>query len=530
MSDRLQNAKSIFLKAVEQVPAGEWRAFVSESCAGNAALLARVEALLRAHARLGTYQVEARQMDVPAFPTKSHRAFDDTASFPGIPTQIGSYEVKRVLGQGAFGVVYLAHDRDLQRDVAIKRLMLERLSGFSGGLVTLTERFLQEGRLAALLKHPNIVTVHHVVRLENSDQPQLFIVQEFIEGIDLSEFLKQKGRDLKQVAHLMALIADAVGFAHQQGLVHRDLKPANILIDARGEPHVTDFGMAVDETLQRRLRGEISGTPLYMAPEQARGETHLLDGRADIWSLGVILYETLAGRRPFEGSTFSELSEQICHREPKPLRMIEPSLPEELERICLKCLRRKITDRYSTCADLVSDLRGWTEDVSQERAGVEFDGTDSIQLVLKIVGSPYIYVPEPGRDRVTIGRQRRKPGTANQGCDVAIRCVASDDDLLKISRKHLEVILVEGEHYVVDLSKWGTELNDQRLEKGKPTKIIAGDRLRIADVLELEMLHRARISAGPSLVEARIECRASSPDLVLNASIGDLTTFESCNE
>ena len=165
--------------------------------------------------------------------------------------------------------------------------------------------------------------------------------------------------DPARIVRLMIEIVEAVGFAHQQGLVHRDLKPANILVDQRGHAHVADFGLALDESLQQLKQGETCGTPAYMSPEQVRGETHRLDGRSDLWSLGVILYELLTGRRPFQGDSSTVLFDEIQHRDPKPPRMIRPEIPAELERIALKCLAKRATDRYGSAAELVEDLQAW---------------------------------------------------------------------------------------------------------------------------------------------------------------------------
>ena len=157
---------------------------------------------------------------------------------------------------------------------------------------------------------------------------------------------------------LLARVAEAVHPAHKQGLVHRDLKPANILVDVDGKPHVADFGLAVDEDSQLKRKGEVAGTIPYMAPEQVQGETHRLDGRTDVWALGVILYSILTGRNPFSGGMY-ELLDAIRYHEPKPPRQIKDTIPKELERICLKCMSKRMTDRYATALDLAEDLRLW---------------------------------------------------------------------------------------------------------------------------------------------------------------------------
>ncbi|MDA1051276.1 MAG: protein kinase [Planctomycetota bacterium] len=276
-----------------------------------------------------------------------------------VPDQIGRFEIQRVLGQGGFCAVYLARDTQLDRLVALK---VPRGENFSTA-AELNE-FIEEARTAAQLNHPGIVTVHDV----GQDAEQVFIVQEYIPGQDLAGYLESNSLSVQQTAELMIAVADAMAFAHQKGFVHRDLKPGNILLDADAKPRVADFGLAIHESIQGRRRGDRSGTPVYMSPEQVRGETHRLDGRSDIWSLGVILYEMLVGRRPFRGGKLSELVEEIKHREPKPPRQIKPELPSELERICLKCLSKRITDRYSNAADLAEDLRHWLQEREEKTA------------------------------------------------------------------------------------------------------------------------------------------------------------------
>jgi hypothetical protein len=267
-----------------------------------------------------------------------------------VPTQIGRYRVERILGSGKFGIVYLAYDPDLGRPVAIKCPHAERI-GSAGDL----DRYIEEARHAAQLKHPGIVAVYDVQREGDS----VFVVQEFVAGQSLGATLKREKMTPARAAELLAAVAEAVSFAHRQGLVHRDLKPDNILVDSAGTPHVADFGLALHESLQSRKRGERAGSPAYMSPEQVQGLTHRLDGRSDIWSLGVILYEMLTGRCPFRGHSRDELYDEILEREPRPPRQIEPAIPAELERVCFKCLSKRMSDRYSTATDLASDLRQW---------------------------------------------------------------------------------------------------------------------------------------------------------------------------
>jgi len=268
-----------------------------------------------------------------------------------IPAQLGRYAVTSLLGRGGFGVVYLAHDAELSRRVAIKVPRPEFLRSPAQ-----VESFLHEARIAAGLHHPAIVGVHDIGRLGENE---VFVVFEYVEGRTLSEIIETERLSPSRIAGLMIPVAQAAHHAHRAGLVHRDLKPSNILIDDEGKPHITDFGLAVREELQDLRTGEIAGTPHYMAPEQVRGETHRLDGRTDVWALGVILYLSLLGRQPFSGREPSEIFDEILQRDPKPPRQLNDRVPRELERICLKCLSKRMADRYETAGDLADDLKRW---------------------------------------------------------------------------------------------------------------------------------------------------------------------------
>ncbi|MGD9724010.1 MAG: WD40 repeat domain-containing serine/threonine-protein kinase [Pirellulales bacterium] len=296
---------------------------------------------------------------------------------------LGRFRILRELGHGGLGVVYLAYDPQLHRQVALKVPRLEALLS-----ADMRRRFLREAEAAARLNHPHLVAVYD----SGEDGAVCFIASEFCPGPTLAQRLKQRGEPVpvRSAARLVEQLAEAVGHAHSRGVLHRDIKPSNVLLSRpgagggklpgedegfacpsphpsplpRGEreeelwPKLTDFGMAklLEREGDETRSGALVGTPAYMAPEQARGNVRELDARTDVYALGTILYEVLTGRRVFESSSDVEALRQVLFEEPIRPRRLRPEIPPDLEAICLKCLSKSSDARYATAQQLVDDL------------------------------------------------------------------------------------------------------------------------------------------------------------------------------
>src|SRR5438876_7543058 len=366
--ERWQQLDKLFHAALERQPEGR-AAFLDEACAGDEELRKDVEALIVANEKAGSF-IEKPALEAEARSLAGEQSNAEAESIVG--RTIGHYRLVALLGSGGMGEVYLAHDNVLGRKVALKLLP----AYFTRDTERL-RRFEQEARAASALNHPNIVTIHEIGHEDSFH----FIAQEFVEGQMLSAHLGGKRPACDEALEIAMQVASALAAAHAKGIVHRDIKPENIMVHKgshlgrQNYVKVLDFGIAkladlpavamkeaTTRLLVRTEEGRAIGTAAYMSPEQARGES--VDARTDIWSLGVVLYEMLTAKKPFDGNTSQDVIASILRDDLPPL----PSeSPEGLKWILKKALRKDSEGRYQTARELFSDLH----DLQGQLRGIE---------------------------------------------------------------------------------------------------------------------------------------------------------------
>ncbi|MGH9971921.1 MAG: protein kinase domain-containing protein [Pyrinomonadaceae bacterium] len=349
--ERWQDIERLFHAALEREP-GERPAFLANECVSDPSLYSEVTSLLTSFEQTDTF------FDSTASPLAA-QMFGDR-----VGETIGPYQVLSVLGSGGMGTVYLAQDARLGRKIALKLLPTQ----FTNDKDRL-RRFQQEARAASALNHPNIMTVYEIEQKEDLH----YIATEFIDGLALRQKMAESPMNVSEALKFAIEIASALDAAHKAGIAHRDIKPENVMIRADGYVKVLDFGLAKlteHSTIQSTDRGQtgldtdpgmVMGTPRYMSPEQARGLQ--VDSRTDIFSLGVMIYEMLTGKVPFEGATPSDVIAALLKDEPEPLAASIPEVPFELERVVKRTLSKNRDDRYQTVAELSADLHQLNEAV-----------------------------------------------------------------------------------------------------------------------------------------------------------------------
>ncbi len=349
--DNWQKVREIFDSALRRRPE-ERRRFVKEVCGDDKNLLAEVESLLSSHDSAQSF------METPAV-AKVADAIEAETKKLEIGKCFGRYEIIEQIGAGGMGEVYLARDTRLERKTAIK-ILPGNVAHDAGRM----QRFVREAKSASALNHPNIITIYEIGETEHTH----FIATEYIEGATLRERLRSSPLNIKSALEIAIQMANALDAAHRTGIVHRDIKPENVMIRPDGVVKILDFGIAkltekpgvIDLEAATVINaqtqtGMIIGTAAYMSPEQARGQT--VDARSDIFSFGLILYEMLAGKPPFEGENAIEIIGSILNKEPVPLSRQTTEVPNEIERIVNKTLRKDREERYQTAKDVLIDLK-----------------------------------------------------------------------------------------------------------------------------------------------------------------------------
>src|SRR6478672_2839182 len=343
-------------KVFSDAPEGLCTGCVLEAAIGGAGDSSAVAAYsAEAAAKAGSAKADdrdsAKKDNAKAAPGK-----EKTARAAELLGELGDYELLEEVGRGGQGVVFRARQKSLNRTVALKVISL----GQWASKVHL-KRFRLEAEAAASLDHPDIVPIYEVGERDGS----CYFSMKFVEGGQVDEVVRHAPMSIRRAAELIAKVARTVHYAHQHGILHRDIKPGNILLDRKGEPHLTDFGLArlveTESTMTRTL--EVLGTPSYMAPEQAMGNNSAISSATDVYGLGAVLYQLLTGQPPFAGGATYETIKLLLDTEPKQPRLLNPKIDRDLSTICLKCLEKDPKRRYSSALALAEDLERWLKHV-----------------------------------------------------------------------------------------------------------------------------------------------------------------------
>src|SRR5437660_2079677 len=305
---------------------------------------------------------------------KPMRAATKSTSAAELLGELGDYDLLEEIGRGGQGVVFRARQKSLNRTVALKVISLGQWASKAH-----LKRFRLEAEAAARLEHPGIVPIHEVGERDGS----CYFSMKFVEGGQLDEVARREPIPIRRAVELMANVARTVHYAHEHGILHRDIKPGNILLDTKGEAHLTDFGLArlVESESSVTHTLDVLGTPSYMAPEQAIGNNAAVSSTTDVYGLGAVLYQSLTGHPPFAGGATYETIKLLLDTEPKKPRLLNPKIDRDLSTICLKCLEKDPKRRYSSALALAEDLEHWLkhEPIQARHTGVFARGKKWLQ-------------------------------------------------------------------------------------------------------------------------------------------------------